>query len=214
MYHFQIVSNNGALRSILNHCISIMWASVVLGCAAVTSVVRAAHVTQPSGKKSEIIGPALNFTLEWEINGPSMDCCFSAENQDAQHYIAIGFSGPKVPSQGMTNSDIVWAFSSSTGTGTLQSVYSNTSAGQPIGTPTLKISSTSFELKDGTMTACFSRLLKDGHNPIANGQAVIWANGPLDSTTGMPTYHGADAHDPTGKTQTHRSDEVPAMQWS
>lgn len=99
-----------------------------------------------------------------------MDCCISAENQDAQHYIAIGFSGPKVPSQGMTNSDIVWAFPTSDGKGSVQSVYSNASVGQPIGTPTLKITASSFQLQDGIMTACFSRLLKDGHNPIANGQ--------------------------------------------
>eukprot|EP00041_Stephanoeca_diplocostata_P002798 m.29723 g.29723 ORF g.29723 m.29723 type:complete len:201 (-) comp13773_c0_seq1:254-856(-) len=192
---------------------------ILVCCTALSIEISAAPAANyiemhPVAKESKVIGPALKFTLEWEIKGSTMDCCFSADNQDAQHFIAIGFSGPKEPEQRMNNSDIVWAFPTKDGKGSLESVYSDSSAANPIGTPTLKITTISFELKDGTMKACFSRPLKGGHNPIANGQGLIWANGPLDSTTGFPVYHGADSPDPSGRTQTHRSDEVSAMQWS
>eukprot|EP00035_Acanthoeca_spectabilis_P021381 m.437896 g.437896 ORF g.437896 m.437896 type:complete len:189 (+) comp18174_c0_seq1:42-608(+) len=162
---------------------------------------------------AEIIGPAVKFKLEWDFSGSTdLDVCISAPNLNASVYIAIGFSGPKVPKQGMMDSDIVWAYPTADGKGAIETMYSNQSAGYPGATPTLSISQPSFSLSDGTMKACFTRPLKSGHNPIANGQAVIWAIGPL--ADGKPTYHGADGHDPTGQTQTHRSDEVPAMKWT
>mmetsp|Transcript_16121 Transcript_16121/g.41790 ORF Transcript_16121/g.41790 Transcript_16121/m.41790 type:complete len:188 (+) Transcript_16121:57-620(+) len=161
--------------------------------------------------KSMIIGPAVNFQLQWTIMGSSMDVCMSAPNMNNSAYLAIGFSGPKVPHQGMMNSDIVWGYPTADGKGALEVMYSNMSAGFPGATPTLTISKSSFSLVGGVMKACFTRDLSSGHNPIKNGNAVIWAIGPLANA--KPTYHGADAPDPSGRTQEHRSDEVPAMQW-
>ena len=97
--------------------------------------------------------------------------------------------------------------------GTAYSKLNNT-GGYPDGVGTMKINMTSFELVSGTMTACFVRPLDTGHNGIKDGNAVIWASGPLAPPSNTPTYHGADGHDPTGATQTHRSDEVPAMEWN
>jgi hypothetical protein len=81
----------------------------------------------------------------------------------------------QVPSQGMMDSDIVAAYPTADGKGALTVLYSNTSAGYPGATPTLTISDPEFRLTDGTMQACFARSMTSGHNPIKNGQAVIWA---------------------------------------
>jgi hypothetical protein len=75
----------------------------------------------------------------------------------------------------MMDSDIVAAYPTADGKGALTVLYSNTSAGYPGATPTLTISDPEFRLTDGTMQACFARSMTSGHNPIKNGQAVIWA---------------------------------------
>jgi hypothetical protein len=40
---------------------------------------------------------------------------------------------------------------------------------------------------------------------------VIWAIGPV--VNGAPIYHGKDAHDDSGTTQVHRSDECNPINW-
>jgi hypothetical protein len=92
-----------------------------------------------------------------------------------------------------------------------QVLYSNATSGYPAGTPMLKIKHEVYKYEDGVATACFERKLDSGHMPIETVGSIIWATGPV-TATGI-TYHGADGHDETGKTQSHRSDETPIIPW-
>mmetsp|Transcript_310 Transcript_310/g.609 ORF Transcript_310/g.609 Transcript_310/m.609 type:complete len:174 (+) Transcript_310:27-548(+) len=155
-------------------------------------------------KNTCLIGPGAGFSVSWTYGADSTDICFSASNQTDSSYIGLGFSAQ--PHNAMNASDIVVGF-----TGTVKALFSDSSTGYPDGTPALKISNGKFSYKDGTSTTCFTRPTAGGTTPLTSSGYVIWANGPVAS--GDISYHSPDAPDPTGKSQTHRSDETPVIDW-
>lgn len=124
-------------------------------------------------------------------------------------WLGVGFQPAATGGRGMNNADIVVGL----GTNTVNVLYSNAAAGYPSGTPTLQVTNGTFGIYDGGLGAlCFARALAGGHNPLPASVGLIWAVG--QTSGGAIAYHGSDAHDPSGNTQTHRSDEVPAITWS
>lgn len=106
----------------------------------------------------------------------------------------------------MNDTDIVVGYG-----GKVQVLYSNATSGYPAGTPSLQITNPSSMYADGTVTVCFQRSLSNptGHVDLSTA-GLIWAVG--DASAGL-SYHGADGHDDSGMTQTHRSDEVKPIDW-
>ena len=142
--------------------------------------------------------------------------CISAMGAPTD-FIALGFSEA---SQMMNHSDIVAAYFTAAGKPVVKGMFSDSyapnptgggSGGYPGGVNTLELTDTSLEARDGHLHACFTRAYKSGHYPIADGGRVIWSRGAVVSDD--ISYHGADGHDDTGKTQSHRSDEMNPINW-
>lgn len=115
----------------------------------------------------------------------------------------------------MNHSDLVVAYMGSNAEPVVKTFFADTfpnaKGGYPAGTSTLEITNTEYRSKHGHLEACFDRKFESGHYPITNGARVIWAVGPVVS--GAISYHGADGHDDTGKSQVHRSDETNPINW-
>eukprot|EP00048_Salpingoeca_helianthica_P016278 m.231437 g.231437 ORF g.231437 m.231437 type:complete len:192 (+) comp18361_c0_seq1:202-777(+) len=158
------------------------------------------------------IGPAINFTLAWtaDLARGQLAVCFSASNRTSTDWIGLGFAAQ--PQNMMNQSDIVVGYFGSSGKPQVVSLFSDDTEGYPSGQPTLSISKTTFSLVGSTMTVCFTRPLASGHVTVNQTTAVIWAVGPT-SVDGDITYHGGDDDDPSGRTQTHRSQNIPTFRW-
>lgn len=172
----------------------------------------AAGVLQPHLKYSVGIGAAADFQLQWtpDATRSSLQCCFSAKATQNQ-FIALGFSEASAM---MNHSDIVAAYFTAAGAPVVKAMFSYEfpgGGGYPGGTPTLKLEDTKLTAADGHLEACFTRAYDSGHYPIADDGRVIWARGNVSGDD--LTYHGKDGHDDTGKSQSHRSDECPPINW-
>jgi len=158
----------------------------------------------------QIIGPAVDFTLEWTPNIKSkvLDVCVSC-NGSSSSWIGIGFSGKNIPGAKMNNSDMVVGYFNDKNDPVVKAMYSNKTVGYPIGPNALNITATALSVNDGVIRMCFSRPFDSGHHIIKNGRRVVWGRG--HTVNNSIYYHGSDPHDDSGKTQSHRSDEVPPI---
>ena len=163
---------------------------------------------------TEVIGAGANFTVSWtpDNKAASLDVCFSGVTGETE-WIGLGFSAN---GKQMNFSDIVVGApgSQSDAAPTIKTYYSLGVNGYPTGVSTLSISDATYEFADGMATVCFTRPYASGHNPIVEGARgrVIWARGPV--TAGALSYHGADGHDDSGLSQSHRSDECNPIGWT
>eukprot|EP00040_Diaphanoeca_grandis_P026714 m.150020 g.150020 ORF g.150020 m.150020 type:complete len:202 (-) comp30702_c0_seq1:131-736(-) len=170
----------------------------------------------PKTPNFQLLGPAVNYTLNWVVEHEVLTLCVSCDGNAVESWIGIGFTGTtKLP--GMQDYDLVTAYQPTAGAApVVQTWYSNTTGGFPNGNSTLKVidGSAMFHYEAGNLNFCFERLLNDGHHIIEDGAHVIWAHGPTSPTADLSVqYHGSDGHDPSGKTQSHRSDETPPIMW-
>jgi len=124
-------------------------------------------------------------------------------------WIGIGFREPGLTQ--MNGSDIVVGFKTAAGGAVVKAMFANDTAGYPGGVNTLKISAPSFASVGGVTTLCFTRPVTSGHVSLTDSTKVIWGNGPILNDD--LDYHGSDDVDPTGKTQTHRSDEAQPVRF-
>eukprot|EP01012_Entosiphon_sulcatum_P057003 TRINITY_DN80714_c0_g1_i1.p2 TRINITY_DN80714_c0_g1~~TRINITY_DN80714_c0_g1_i1.p2 ORF type:complete len:195 (-),score=48.20 TRINITY_DN80714_c0_g1_i1:152-736(-) len=156
------------------------------------------------------LGPAINFTLQWG-NGDAagdLDICFSAVGLDNTKFLALGFSAK--PQTMMANTDIVVAWFSANGP-IIEAKYAVNATGYPGGKAGFALSNTHVLLDHGFLRACFTRAANTGNVPLVDGGSVRWATGAV--TNNDLTYHGFDVPDPTGKTQVHRSQDTPTVNW-
>ena len=163
-----------------------------------------------------VLGPAVGFAIRWSaLDDGHIRICMKSQLNSSTDWFGLGMSGPThEKGMGMNHSDIVVAWSNSdNGKPTVQAMYSDAPAGYPGATPKLQITNTSYVYTQGFAVACFTREFASGYNPITDAEGVvIWARGTTVNATHF-NYHGADGHDDSGKTQTHRSDETPMIKW-
>ena len=160
-------------------------------------------------KYTQVLGPAIQYTLTWDPPAQGQcSMCISAQI-NTSNWIGIGFRAPGMTE--MNGTDIVVGLTTYDGRGLVKTMYSNDTEGYPGGVNTLQVSATSFGVVGKVTTLCFTRLISSGHVSLTDSTQVIWANGPVLNDD--LNYHGFDDSDPTGKTQQHRSDEIPPIRF-
>lgn len=152
-----------------------------------------------------VIGPKIDYKLHWVTHAREVDICVSASSAlfTSNSWISLGFT--EKGAIHMVGADIVMG--SSLG---VQSyfVLSNKKQ-QPFGNPRLNISRTRFEAMLPTLIMCFTRPIESGRYWLSNYQQLAWAVGEV--VNGKYLAHGVDAQDATGRTQMHRSINVPEV---
>jgi len=162
---------------------------------------------------SRVLAPAVNYTLSWTPNAlksGQVRICVQAIATPTE-FIALGFSEDN---KMMNHSDIVVAYMGTDGKPVVKTMFADefpAGGGYPGGVSTLTIKDATLVAENGMLQACFERALSSGHYPLEDGGRVIWSIGPL--VDGNISYHGKDAHDDTGKSQVHRSDECNPINW-
>jgi len=162
-----------------------------------------------------LVGEAINAHLSWstDVKNDAVSLCLCGNsNEGNDGWIGIGFGGLwGNGKKWMLDEDIVVGYLDINGSAVVETMYADTESGLPAGNNTLKVWDGRFTHENGVMTLCFTRPINGGHNPLTDSAKLIWATGPVKD--GVIQYHGIDGHDDTGKSQMHRSDEVPPVHW-